>query len=475
MGWGFALAAGASLLGASKSASAANSQSAAAMAELEFMREQAELMNEYRDQLFGMGQDAMDRENEIFDYVMGFNDTNQALVRDFMNYSRAWADDDREFKRLEQDYEKYRVGEADRLAAEERARQLEKLIDDERTTKAERERALQELDYTRSIAAGERQYDVKQYESDQMLAQLEYQYRMQQYEEQRGIANSERQREIDQQERILREAGILRDTIDRTMRGMGDLAPLVRYGEDDVNAYTDEFFGAYQSDADRAVDRIASVNEAGLIQRGVDSSTTADESRKRLLQEQVIPLYETARANARRDAMGYVTSLQDNEVNAFNSEVQARAAQIDEQIRGNTAIIDIINNLKTPGSARVSDYLQLGTGTINPRSLTSAGTYGAPIQIGSGVMNREISAPGMDSTRSLDTSRAGVQRSTYDGTFSPQIPDYTKAGSFYSNVMGTPYSSQSFSTLAQGAGNAGAASSEHLMNFATNIGQWLDK
>lgn len=475
MVWGAVIAAGASLIGAKSSKDSADKTNSLAKKELAFKREQAEIMNRLRNQIFAQAEGAFEKEDEIFDYIMNLNDRNQSRVQEFFNYSRAFAQQDQAYRRQEQEFEKYRIDSADQLAAEERARQLQKLVDDEGIAAGERERALDELEYVQSIARGERQYDIKQYESDQAMSQLEYQYRVQQYENLLGIVNEERQYEIDRQQRIMREANMLRDTIDETLASFGDLPLPKRYGESDIQSAESEFYQGFLSDADRAADRIASVNEAGLIRGGVDQSTTGDSSRRELLQTQIIPLYQTARNRARQEALQYVSGLQENEANAFNTQVGARAAAIDEQLRGNTAMIDVLNNLDALPSAARNDFLQLGSQNIGPRGLTSAGGFRAPINIGSGVLDRDITAEGMDRLRALNTSRAGGFFPTADGVFTPNIPNFTSAGSLYSTAMGGGGYDSDFATLAEMSRDAGNAATQNFMNFANQLGGIIDE
>ena len=211
--WGALISAGVSLYSASKSNSAANQMDTMAMEELAFMREQAGIDNAFREEMMGYLPDAFANEQAMQDYIMRQNDINRGLLMDQLTYSRDFTERNFGLLGQEQDYEKYRITQADRLAAEERARQLQKLIDDEQTSAAERERASEELSYTRAIAAGERAYDVRAYEADQMTHELEYQYRVREYERSVGIANEERQFEIERQEKIFRNVGFMKDTI----------------------------------------------------------------------------------------------------------------------------------------------------------------------------------------------------------------------------------------------------------------------
>lgn len=467
--WGALISGGVSLASGLMGMKSAQEQNQMAWRELYANEEQRRKDNNYRQTMMMMGMDAQERENELYDYYMGVNDQNQQLVLDQMNYARDWVQQNRDFLLSEQEYEKYRISEADQMAAKERERQLNKLINDEQVSKEERQRALEELDYVRSIAQGEREYDVRQYEADQMTAQLEYQYRMQEYERMMGIASEERQFIIDRQERILSEAGIIGDEMDRVMAQFGDYTPPKRYTEADVERTNSQFLSDYMADADRAAEKIASVNEAGLIRNGVDMSSTGDSSRRELLQEQITPLYNRARIQARNDALSYITGLQTNEIEAAKADLAARSGVMDEVMKREGMTLAALQGLGDPASARISDYLQMGSSVISPRNLASAGSYSSPLDIRSAILNRDlagIAELGMSSALGASTSAAGQGPSSYDGTFTPQFFGLTGPSGYFTG--GKPNSPENyFKTLATGARDAGA---DAMMNFKDAFG-----
>jgi len=474
MGWGAAIGMATSLYGAVQGNKSARGQERLALEELELKREQFNKMNAYRDQMMSQANRSFDREDEMFDYMMDFNQKNQLAAQEYMNYSRDFVQQDQNFRKQEQDYEKYRISKADSFAAEERARQLEQFARDEATTAEERRLALDELEYVRQIAVGEREYDVKRFEEDQMRSELEYQNRINEYEKQNGIANKERQFEIDRQSKILGQANTLSNEIDSTIYSFGDLERVKRYDEGDIDQATNDFYAGYQQDADRAADRLSSVNEADLIRRGMDSSTTGDSSRRRLLQEQLVPLYNSARSRARQDGMGYVSNLQNNEINAFNADVSSRAAAIEEKIRGKEGLLQVMQSMKNPVSANTNQWANLGTGNNAGSVRSSAGNFRAPLAIGSNVMApRNFNAP-MSNNLTLRTSRAGAPMSTANGAFNPNIPKYTNGGNLMNSALGGSGYSSDFATLAQGAGNAASDGTKSFLDFGSQFGSWMD-
>jgi hypothetical protein len=471
--WGALITGGLQVASGLMGMKSADQQQQLAMQEFYANQEQRRKDNNYRDMMMLQGVDAQERENEMFDYYMGINDQNQALVLDQLGYSRDWVQQNRDFLLAEQEYEKYRISDADKNAAKERERQLQKLIDDEEVSKAERQRALEELDYVRSIAQGEREYDVRQYENDQLQSQLEYQYRMQEYERMMGIANDERQFVIDRQEKILTEAGIIGDEIDRVMAQFGDYTPPKRYTEADVERSNSQFLSDYMADADRAAEKIASVNEAGLIRSGVDMSSTGDSSRRELLREQINPLYHQARIQARNDAMGYITGLQNNEINAAQADLAARSGVMDEIMKREGMTLNTMMGLRDPTSARINDYLSMGTGVLSPRNLTSAGSYSAPLDIRSAILDRSlagIAELGMASAMGTSTSAAGANPSSYDGQFTPQFPGMTDPSSYYGSAR--PNAPDNFfRPLGAGAVDAASSGYENIATGFSNLFQ----
>ena len=470
--WGAVLSGGMQLASGIMGMGAADSQNQLAWQEYYAQQDQRRQDNNYRTMMMNQGWEALQRERELQDYYMQINDQNQALVRDQLEYSRDWVQQNRDFLVAEQEYEKYRIGEGDRMAAQERARQLEKLINDEGITQAERDRALEELNYTRSVAAGERDFDVRQYEADQLQNQLEYQYRAREYERMLGMATDERDHVIQRQQEILDKAGLMDQEIQAMMASFGDVEPAKRYSEADVTRAEKEFYADYLADADRAADRLASVNEADLIRSGVDTSSTGDSSRRELLQEQLVPLYNKARINARNDALSYITGLQNNEIAAAQSEIDARASAMEEIMKGNGALLEVMQSLPNAPSAMSRDYLQLGSGVLDPRNLTSAGDYNSPLRVGSGVLDRDLSALaqlGMMQQWGTPTSAASIDPSTYTGDFDP-INLMGSNSNYMSNALAmNPMGSNNMQFFAKNAAEAASGGMQNLKSGANNL------
>jgi len=472
--WGSIIGAGLSLYGSMQAKKGARGQERMSMEELKFKREQAEIDNLYRERAYQRSEQGFEREDEMFDYMMGYNKKNELAAQEYMNYSRDLVQKDQNYRQQEQDYERYRIGKADTLAAAERARELEQFARDESTNAQERQLALDELEYVRQIAAGERDYDVKRFEEDQMRSELEYQKRVNDYETQMGMADKERQLEIDRQTKILGQANTLSREIEDTVYSFGDLERVKRYGEDDVDQFANEFYTGYLEDADRAADRLSSVNEADLIRRGVDDSTTGDSSRRRLLQEQLTPLYNNARIQARQDGMGYVNNLQNNEINAFNADVSSRAAAIEEKIRGKEGLLQVMQNMNNPVSAQTNGWANLGSASNNGSIRTSAGDFRAPLNINSGVAGRQTFTPGMSNSMRLSNSMAGGQISSANGSFNPTQPTFSTGGSLLSSASGGSGYADNFASLAAGAGQASSDSTRLLMDAGSQFGSWMD-
>lgn len=445
---------------------------------MDMARQQAAEDNSIRSIMLGEGFKLLERESDIYDYYRNINDENAGIKRDQLDYSRDWAEQARRAATADQDYEKYRISTADVKIADERTRQLEKLISDESTSAQERQQALQELEYTRSIALGERDYDVKKYEADQLQNQLEYQQRMAQYERMVGVANDERNFMIARQEETMRKAGLLSQDVMTELDGLGDLVPARRYGEADVLAAEKGFYNNKIGDMERAADRLSSVNEAGLIRRGVDQSGTGDSSRRQLLQEQLVPLYDKARNDARNEALGYIQGLQNMEDTSFKSMVDARTVRMNEILGGRGIELDVLKNLQDPGSAVSNSWNNLGTATTQPRSLTSAGSYSTPLNVGSAVLNRDLSQLaqlGMSNQMALQTSPYTVGSSSYDATFTPQFGNQTSAASLFGTNGASPLSyNDNTALLARTAAEAGSASSQQFNSAISSIGGMFD-
>lgn len=471
MSWGsFALAAGQVVSGLFGK-SAADEQAAIAQEQLQMQRQQLALQNMLAMEQMDYGRRAYEREDELMRYYMDVNAENRGLMLDQMEYARDWAERQREDLTGELNYERYRIKEADRREAAERERQLQKLANDEALTRAERERALEELEYVRSIAKGEREFDVKRYQADRMTNELEYQYRLQQYERMMGIANEERDFAIRRQEDILREAGLLQDNLQVALKGLGDMPEIRQYGEKDVREAEADFYDHYLEGADRAADRLASTNEAGLIRAGVDVSSTGDSARRRLLQEQLVPLYSQARMQARNDALQWITGLQENEL-AYNEAERARRGRVLEELTGvNSQRLEALQGLRDLPSATRGDYLQLGSAVTPFSTLTSAGNYDSPLDVRSGVLDRGGVNTGYNTTMALQRTLSAINPSSFNPTLQLQMPSLSTGASLLS---GRPPDFSGNALAWAGMANKSAASgTESLLEGLTSLGDMI--
>ena len=94
--------------------------------------------------------------------------------------------------------------------------------------------------------------------------------------------------------------------LDSTAAGLGFVPMIDPVTQAEIDAQTAQFTQDYMGDVDRAADRVASVNEANLIRRGIDESTPRT-ARRAEVAERIAGEYNQARRRAANDALAYVT------------------------------------------------------------------------------------------------------------------------------------------------------------------------
>jgi hypothetical protein len=171
--------------------------------------------------------------------------------------------------------------------------------------------------------------------------------------------------------------------------------------------------------------------------------------------------------------MGYITGLQNNEINAAQADLAARSGVMDEIMKREGMTLNTLMGLRDPTSARINDYLSMGTGVLSPRNLTSAGNYSSPLDIRSAILDRNlagIAELGMAGAMGTSTSAAGVGPSSYDGQFTPQFPGMTGADSYYGNSR--PNAPDNFfKPLAAGSVDAASSGYQNMATGFSNLFQ----
>lgn len=301
-----------------------------------------------------------------------------------------------------------RQSSLDRAAAEQRAFDMEQLLRNEDLSEEQRDWAMAEYEEAKSIASGEREFDQAQLAKNQTQALQEYSDRVARINEMRDQLGSERQWQLDQYGNVVDATDNYSAQLQEMIDGFGNLVTAKRYGEGDVKQEASRLAGVYQGNVDRAVDRIASVNEADLMRDGIDRSTTGT-ARRGELAERVAPMYDQAYQKAYQDAMGHIQGLAQIEAGGANQALSERSALLSE-----------LGMLKDPIAMAMQSANMVNASGVNP----------AMIDAGSGVYNQNVGSA-MGAFNMANMVGSGI----YEGNV---------GNSMYGGMLNLPVASQGF-------------------------------
>jgi hypothetical protein len=389
-----ALGLASSAIGAIGASSAAKNQAKAAMYQAQKADEANKRSFALAQQQMGFAQQAMARENQLYDYTLSQNELAQRLAQDQQRYERDFISGNQDTALDQFQMGADRLNSADSLAYAERMRQLSELANNQNLSAQERQFAVQQLQQAQQLAAGERNFDIDRLRQDQAQLQAEQQWMRERYGEQVGQAQSERQYDIDQRAMMLSKTDQLSQLMAQAYAAMGDPVKAEVLGRGDVDSEITRRTGEYMADADRAATLVASQNEAGLIRNGMDNSTQAT-ARRGDVAARISAEYRNARTRASDDAIKYITGVQ-GQLNV--------AQDLDTQLRNAT-----LTNLMTVHGAPMQYALQAGNmgvgsaanamsnfsginSAVSNREVGSAGNYNTPVAINSAVYTSPVSS-----------------------------------------------------------------------------------
>lgn len=379
------LGVGSALLGASSSSKATKAASQQAAAD---RASQERIANQ---QLQFAQQERQDRNSEL-DYQRSI----EALNRGYSNSDFQFNLDELEaYKQQvvnERQYLIDRQVEVDRNAAQQRAFELEQLLQNQAITSAERQRALAELEEAQAVASGERDEDLRRFARESELKNAEREFVVNQYGMARDQAFAERNYDLQYRQDALSKIEDMRGALSGALNSMGDMPTMPVLSMADIEQEVSRRQGEYQSDVDRAVDRVASVNEAGLIRNGMDESTQANR-RRRDITAQASSLYSDARQRAYDEALNYIQGKTSALSSNVNDQIGQRERALSEIANVTGAGIDQI--LGAPNARSAVDVFGMATSApsaVNQRNLVSANNYSTPLPVGSAIYNGSVSS-----------------------------------------------------------------------------------
>ena len=295
----------------------------------------------------------------------------------------------------------------DKEAAKLQQFNLENLLKRQDIAEEERAFAVEQLEQVKAIAAGERDDDMRRFLEERAMAQIERQYLMDQYENAQRQAMSERNEQLATRDEIFQNIYGYQAALNQTAAGLGMIPEIERVTGADIASEIDRRSAQYQSDVDRAADRVASVNEAALIRSGLDESTPGT-ARRGDIAARIANEYQSARNRAYDDALKYITGETGLLASNVNDIMKRRSGILAET--ANVAGAGIDQMMKVPQAASAVDatrYASLVPSGIYNRSISSANNFRAPVNIGSAAVA---------------------------GTLTPGIADYSRPTSLVNNA-----------------------------------------
>jgi len=470
------LGAASSLVGAISGAKSAGDASKAA-------RQQARLEAEFNRAKLGMARDAYAREDEYLDYLLGLNTDFAEDWDEYRSYSRQWADADLNERKLARDYAHDRIGWGDHLSSNERQRQIEQQQLNQQLLNQQYERAMQELAYSRAMAGGERSFDQSRLAHEQWMADQERAFQERELAGLQSQLQSERDFDVSRQEYIAGLAEQLGVNLTNELSNLGRLSAPEYLDETDFRRSQQMFMDQYGSAADRAADRIASVNESQLINAGMDTSTTGDVSRRNLLEQQVKPLYDEMIAKATQDALGYITGMNQDRRSGYESRLAGREQALAEVSSAYSPQLQAMLSLRAPESAATTAWQNVGS-AIQNRDLVSAGNYRAPIAPQSRAQSIQNLNLGMIDQLSNPVATYGASPSTVAPLTSSAYFNPMRNMSTASNFLGGMEGPNSGTLSSQAASGWGAAGenfgdflgrADGLLNRTQGGGGWMSQ
>lgn len=445
-------------LGLAGSAIGAISANNRAEAQMEMKQRELDQQREFQEQQMALAADAQRRQQEENRYRRQIEQMNRRIAQQNRQYQLDVIAQQREDLIRERQRQIDRQLEADRAAARQRQFQIEQMLQNQDLAEEEREFAKAQLAEAQAIAAGERDEDKRRFLEERAMAEANRDFVMQEYAQAKRQADAERQRDLAIQNQIMAQAGALRDQLEGTAAQLGYVPEIPRLDQSQIDSEIRRRTQQYQSDVDRAADRVASVNEAELIRIGLDESTPGI-ARRGEVAERLAQEYQNARQRAYDDALGYITGRQDAMANNVGNIIDRRQAILGETGDIASSELGILQQLRNAQSAaNVYDMASRVPTGIYDRDIASANDYRRPVPINSAIYDSVNPGTGLSNfnvTQSV-ANTSGLR--VGDGITNATSQTLPSASNFYQNAMRTGNS-----ILDQAASDARAARQDSIV------------
>lgn len=336
------------------------------------------------DLFMGGLDDTSYREQLLFDYA--FRD--KARGEDLADMYRRFVEEDRGQLRNERGYDIQRQSLLDSMSALQRNFEISQLSRANDVARSERDFAVSDYERARRQAESERQWEIDQLNYNRNLASQERDSDLQMLQRAQQMSQQERDYQMGQQQDILSLVSQLSNELEQARAKVGEYIPAQMFTMEDVEKEAARRSQSYQAQVDRAADRVASINEADLIRRGVDSSTIADDKRAEIT-ARLAEEYQKAYDRSFDEAMQYITGAQGMENQNYAQRNTERSNLLNEVMQMYQPGINTRMQLPDLVSA-IGPMMPARSGIVNGN--VNSANVGPNMNIGTGFVGGNISS-----------------------------------------------------------------------------------
>lgn len=451
-------------------------QEANAMAQRQLQLQERAMRDQRDFQMLSLGQ-ASDQQRMIQaenDYRRNLEQSNRSQLLGERQFAIGEYRQNQNQLKQEREYMIDRQIQADRLAADQRAQAITEYMRNRDLQADERRQALDALREAKAIASGERDDDIRRMAEYKAKLQEERDYATGKYDEMDRRLVGERQTEMDRRRGIEDRIGGLQRALESTRTQLGDLPTLRKFTEEDISNEENKRSALYMSNADRAADRVASINEANLIRSGIDAGTAGAKKRGEIT-EQISSLYDNARMKAREEALAYINGVQGVLNLGFDKDLGRRQYALGETANVAGAGIDQLMQMPGLPSAANFNYANAPSAAFD-RAVVSANNYQSPLQVNSAVYEGFGNIPiGMAGTLNLPSAAGNGWNNLPSGVMAPYEQQFGNPQDYFNtavgigdNMLNTRNNNAQFYQTA--AGNAGYNFGRALQSGISSLG-----
>ena len=470
-------------LGLAGSAFGAMQQSRIARDQMAQQQYQFQKQMELQEMQLGMARDAQRQQAEENAYQREIEQMNRLIAQQEREFQKQSAEENRQQLMEERRQMIERQIQEDREAAKQRQFQLEQLLQNQDLRAEERDFAVKQLEEAKSIASGERDEDMRRFLEEREMAKIERDFVISEYQDYKSQMDAERQQELDVRNQILNQIYGLQNELTGVQSQLGAVPEIAQITEADIAREIERRTAQNISDVDRAATAVASVNEADLIRKGIDLSSTGS-ARRADIAGQLAAEYQNARARAYDDAMAYITGKSQTMSQNVGDIIDRRSAILGETANVQGAGIDMLQNLRQlPSSADAYRMATAVPSAIYNRNILSANNFRAPVNINSAVYDGTNVGPALAQYRVPSSAAMNVASGVGSSIFNPysmgiQNPStyMTNAGQIGNQLLtsATNTANTAYDNAYKASAGFGADMRSFMDDNSNSIDSWFD-